>query len=396
MTVVGQSEVDAYACRVLAKHWPDVPNLGDITKITEADVERLGPIDLVCGGFPCQDLSVAGKQGGIKASRSGLFWELMRVVRLVRPRFVLLENVPALLSRPDWMGAVLGELAACGFGRIAWDCVPASALGARHRRDRVFVIAVADAPSEQGRRLQQRGLPADAGAGGQDVADADRSGLEGRHGKVLPECARQRPAGPSGAWPRPAGQWLPEPDVGRVADGVPAAMDTGGLIQYIRDHGTQRESDVAQESAAQGKDGILRILRLYLGLTTTPPGLVDTRSGRGAVSAVPHERGPRSRPMGAWPEEASLVCDLRKLVHAEPLQEAQDVRGGLPFDPRQAQRFLEVGNRVARLRGLGNAVCPQVAEHVGRIIMQLAEESHPEQRQTKAQPEAEATLDASR
>lgn len=348
MTVVAQSEVDAYACRVLAKHWPSVPNLGDITKITEADLERLGPIDLVCGGFPCQDLSVAGKQHGIRASRSGLFWELMRVVRLVRPRYVLLENVPALLARADWMGAVLGELAACGFD-AQWDCIPASSIGAPHRRDRVFIVAY-----------------------------AQRQGLEGHGAKPgQPQLAQPRN---NGAWPRPTGDWIPEPDVGRVADGVPAAMDTGGLIQYIRDHGTQRESDVAQESAAQGKDGILRILRLYLGLTTTPPGLVDTRSGRGAVSAVPHERGPRSRPMGAWPEEASLVCDLRKLVHAEPLQEAQDVRGGLPFDPRQAQRFLEVGNRVARLRGLGNAVCPQVAEHVGRIIMQLAEEQAHERR----------------
>jgi DNA (cytosine-5)-methyltransferase 1 len=318
MTVVGQSEVDAYACRVLRKHWPTVPNLGDITKITEADVERLGPIDLVCGGFPCQDLSVAGKQGGIKASRSGLFWELMRVVRLVRPHFVLLENVPALLSRSDWMGAVLGELAACGFD-AEWDCIPAQAVGAPHRRDRVFIVAhtderrdgregrvskdgatgagavsgvrvvrggleptdVAHAAGEQGRRIQQRGLSADAGAGGQDVADAqDRPGLrvgnngsgqkDGRSGGL------QEPLGGGGrhGWPRPSGDWLPEPDVGRVANGVPARVD--------------------------------------------------------------------------------------------------------------------------RLRGLGNAVVPQVAEHVGRIIMQLAEESHPEQRQTKAQPEAEATLDARR
>jgi len=168
--VVGQSEIDPYACRVLSKHWPTVPNLGDITKITEAHLEPIGRIDAVIGGFPCQDLSVAGKQGGIRAARSGLFFELMRIVRLVRPSLVILENVPTLLCRADWMGAVLGKLAESGFD-AEWDCIPAQAVGAPHRRDRVFVVAYA--PSEQGRRIQQPGLSPDAGAGGQDVADAN-------------------------------------------------------------------------------------------------------------------------------------------------------------------------------------------------------------------------------
>jgi DNA (cytosine-5)-methyltransferase 1 len=140
MTVVAQSEVDPYASRVLRKHWPHVPNLGDISTITEDHLGPLGPIDLVCGGFPCQDISVAGDHAGIDAPRTGLFFQLMRVVRLVGPRFVLLENVPALLARADWMGAVLGELATCGFD-AEWDCIPASAVGACHARDRVFVVA---------------------------------------------------------------------------------------------------------------------------------------------------------------------------------------------------------------------------------------------------------------
>jgi len=185
MTIVGQSEVDPYACRVLAKHWPGVLNLGDITTITEESLDRLGPIDLVCGGFPCQDLSIAGKQAGIHAGRSGLFWELMRVVRLVGPRYVLLENVPALLSRSDWMGAVLGALVESGFD-AEWDCIPAQAVGAPHRRDRVFVIA---------------------------VADADRAGLEEQR---RPESAQaQRPAAQRG------GRRVAEPGLGRGSHGLP-------------------------------------------------------------------------------------------------------------------------------------------------------------------------------
>ncbi len=189
MTVVAQSEVDPYASRVLRKHWPDVPNLGDITKITEDNLEGLGPIDLVCGGFPCQDISVAGKQAGIHAPRSGLFWELMRVVRLVGPRHVLLENVPALLSRPDWMGAVLGALAEGGFD-AEWDCIPAQAVGAHHRRDRVFVVAHAAGVAREFQRGER-------------------------------QAVRNKPAVNGPTWPAPKADWLPEPDVGRVADGVP-------------------------------------------------------------------------------------------------------------------------------------------------------------------------------
>jgi len=257
MTIVGQSEIDPYACRVLAKHWPSVPNLGAIETITEADIERLGPIDLVCGGFPCQDLSVAGKQAGIHAGRSGLFWELMRVVRLVGPRYVLLENVPALLSRSDWMGAVLGALVESGFD-AEWDCIPAQAVGAPHRRDRVFVIAVADAEGgdqraglregdptrqrgrrlghgggedhvadatgEQGRRIQQRGLPADAGAGGEDVAHANGHHRQRGSGDVQMGRKRVSKEAPHDGLTGGT-QWAAEPNVGRVANGVPSRVD---------------------------------------------------------------------------------------------------------------------------------------------------------------------------
>ena len=232
MTVVGQSEVDAYASRVLAKHWPTVPNLGDITKITEDDLERIGPIDLVCGGFPCQDLSFAGKQGGIHAGRSGLFFDLMRVVRLVRPRYVLLENVPALLSRPAWMGAGLGALAASGFD-AEWDCIPAQAVGAHHRRDRVFIVA--HTAGKGRKRPSGAGLQGDIlrpSGGREDVADADsqrqQAGGRGGTGRVRNpggENDSEPSSGGGGAWPSPVRAWSPEPSVGRVAHGVPARVD---------------------------------------------------------------------------------------------------------------------------------------------------------------------------
>lgn len=109
---VGFSEIDPAACAVLAHHYPDVPNLGNVKLITEEQIVALGPIDLVIFGFPCQDLSVAGKRGGLKGKRSGLFFDAMRVVRWSGARLAMFENVPGLFSselREDF-AAVVGEM----------------------------------------------------------------------------------------------------------------------------------------------------------------------------------------------------------------------------------------------------------------------------------------------
>jgi DNA (cytosine-5)-methyltransferase 1 len=131
-----QVEIDEYARRVLAKHWPDIPKYGDIRAIDWSTVE---PVDLLCGGFPCQDLSYAGKRAGIDGERSGLWSEYLRAICTLRPRFILVENVPGLLTNA-YLGRVLGELATCGFD-AEWHCIPASSIGAIHRRDRVFILA---------------------------------------------------------------------------------------------------------------------------------------------------------------------------------------------------------------------------------------------------------------
>lgn len=128
-------ERDPYCQRVLAKHWPNTPIHDDICTFNP---ER-GSADVVVGGFPCQDISQAGRQAGIKeGTRSGLFHELIRVVRLVEPRYIVLENVAAILA--NGLDTVLGELAEAGFDS-EWACVSASAVGACHRRDRWWCIA---------------------------------------------------------------------------------------------------------------------------------------------------------------------------------------------------------------------------------------------------------------
>ena len=128
-------EREPYCQKILRKHWPDVPIHDDITTFNPAP----GSADVVCGGFPCQDISAAGKQAGIKeGTRSGLFYELMRVIRLVGPQYVILENVAAITS--NGLDTVLGTLAEAGFD-AEWACIPASGVGACHRRDRWWLVA---------------------------------------------------------------------------------------------------------------------------------------------------------------------------------------------------------------------------------------------------------------
>ena len=106
-------EIDPFCQKVLKKHWPNVPIFDDITKLGEGELNGLGKVDVICGGFPCQDISCAGKGAGIHAARSGLWWEMLRIIRLVRPRYVLVENVAALLNRG--LDEVLGSLAESGY-----------------------------------------------------------------------------------------------------------------------------------------------------------------------------------------------------------------------------------------------------------------------------------------
>ena len=158
-----QIENDPYAVKVLNKRWPDVKRYGDITKVRGDELE---PVDLICGGFPCQDLSQAGKQTGFftedgKATRSGLWFEYARLVRELRPRYVLIENVPGLLVS-DAMRRVVGELARLGYVGC-WRSLRASEFGASHLRKRVFIVAYGDGAGLQARDQFPRAIGSASG-----------------------------------------------------------------------------------------------------------------------------------------------------------------------------------------------------------------------------------------
>lgn len=138
-------EIEEFPRKVLRKHWPEVPIYDDVRTLTAAQLERGGiSVDVICAGFPCQDLSIAGKQAGITAKRSGLWSEIARLVGELRPKYVIVENVANLLSGPSeqrggWFGRVLGDMAKRGYDAI-WKCISASDVKYPHERDRVWIV----------------------------------------------------------------------------------------------------------------------------------------------------------------------------------------------------------------------------------------------------------------
>lgn len=139
MEIVGQVEIDEYCQKILSLRWPEVPKWRDIRDVKGAEViERCGAIDLISGGFPCQDVSVAGGGEGIQGQRSGLWKEYLRLICELRPKYCFVENVSALLGRG--LDVLLGDLAESGYD-AEWDCIPASELGSPQERDRFWLVA---------------------------------------------------------------------------------------------------------------------------------------------------------------------------------------------------------------------------------------------------------------
>lgn len=256
MRTVAFCEIDPWCRAVLGKHWPGVPVFEDVRTLTAqtladaigntgADsgrpafvqrnvLEETGrsetasgpatggtwPVDVICGGFPCQDISVAGKGAGISGSRSGLWSEFARLIGEIRPRYAIVENVAALLGRG--LSTVLGDLAEIGYD-AQWHVISAADVGAPHLRQRVWIVAHPNNQWElqpQGSERYERGW---AGNSGEDVSDANdsTSSRQREHGWQVHALAEpiRLDGGSSFDW------WAVEPDVGRVAHGIPHRVD---------------------------------------------------------------------------------------------------------------------------------------------------------------------------
>ena len=237
-------EIEDFPKKVLKKHWADVPIYEDVRNVTRERLvsDGIPRIDVVTGGFPCQDLSIAGNQKGIEAERSGLWSELCRIIGDVRPRYAIVENVTALISGDNgrWFGKVLGDLAEVGYD-CEWHCISASELGAHHHRDRVWIIAYSQ-------NLQRNGCDNNREDSSSEISESGDSNSQNNLADTLrvrvqkgdskdrgcPKVPRQ------GEYVKPllaeaiknwqainaesgciSGIWSVEPELGRVANGIP-------------------------------------------------------------------------------------------------------------------------------------------------------------------------------
>ena len=290
MTVKWHSEIDQYACRVLKKHWPHVPNIGDITQI---DWNNIPYVDVIAGGYPCQPFSLAGKRAGENDPRH--LWPYFRnAISVLRPRYALLENVRGHLT----MGgvSVIGDLTALGYD-CEWRIISAASVGANHRRDRLIIVAYTDhargRASGHGINQHRTQENIDRGKsfgrlGGRSeiMADSDDSGLQGRHS------------------PTDTGRQGSNRHIGQ-SSALVANTDVRQTGWRIGGNGTDRAFVFGRDNYFRGTEG-------YAG---------------------------------------------REWWQTEP--DVGRVANG-------------ISSRVDRLRGLGNAVVPQVAEVVGRLIVSHA------------------------
>jgi DNA (cytosine-5)-methyltransferase 1 len=310
---IWQVEREPFPRAVLAKHWPNADR--SIIDVHDAGIATLPRVDLICGGFPCQDISYAGKGAGLAGERSGLWFQFARVDREMGPRFVVVENVAALATRG--LDSVLGTLADLGYD-ARWIGLRASDVGAPHRRARVFIVAHA------------RGLQSERDRGPADLGGTPRraQGEEGERQRVRDAAGR-------------GGTTLADGRGNGLAESTHHGQHMADAVRTGRGGRSEQDGDAEQaisEGAGRHDAHGCDVARARGGVEA------QSRLGRDAHGVSAGLDGHR------WPA---------------PPGEAQR-------EDEPARTVKETINRAARLKALGNAVVPQCAYVVGRIVLEWA------------------------
>jgi DNA (cytosine-5)-methyltransferase 1 len=419
-------------CRVLLNERFGVPIYDDIRTICESNPP---PVDVLIGSPPCQPFSVAGKKNGTADDRH-LYPSFIRLVGQIKPRWVLMEQVPAILSieRGRAFGGYIAGLAAFGYS-VVWHCVPACAVGANHQRDRIWIIAHAEGggirrgsaqgeagqspclceaiPNADGRRCQQRDekkwTVSEPDARG-SASDASSARLEGQR-KVASGTGPQFCDIGNPCW------WATEPDVGRSIDGFSAWLDGyylimeshesilayaksqgGGTIetlQALRDYtsseNVQREtgghvcisaedvlfSYLCQLEKRAADEAWLQLARAKVSERAVRKLRLAEKPSCAPLGSRHNRQYKREHPNSLQALSRLLAYDAEKAWSAYSRQNAAHLLN--PFSPQWEDGLRRVANgipfRVDRLKGLGNAVVPQIPYIIGQAINQI--ESQP-------------------
>lgn len=348
MTTVWMVEIDPWCRRVLARHFPEAQLYEDVRTVGRDDLE---PVDLICGGFPCQDLSVAGRRAGLAGERSGLFFEFMRIVAELTPRWVLIENVPGLLSSNGGrdMGTVLGTLAKLGYG-YAYRVLDAQFFGVAQRRRRVFIVGCLG-----------------------DAASAVKVLFE-------PEsCERNTP---------------PRRSSGKVAGTLAASgagtsrpAGQGNELDFLVSHTLKAKANASHDPTHdtyipvgfQGRDDLAHALRSQASRADKPTSSTYVVQGCNTLADGGGKRfdGVMVAPTLAAKNETANSSTTREVWMQQSVELFGAVRRLTPRECERLQGFPDDWTMIdgdktpdaPRYRALGNAVAVPVAEWIGRRIM---------------------------
>jgi len=346
MKVLWQVEIDEYCRRVLEKHWPKVPRYGDITELRGRE---LPPVDVIAGGFPCQDISVAGKGKGLEGDRSGLFFEMARVIEEARPRYIIIENVPNLVRLG--MDRVGEELRRIGYKPLRPILIQASSVGALHKRERIFIIAHRISMGRQ-KRTGEGIRPEEQEPKGQELEHIRQ---------MLPEGSNVADAKSPGERGLLLQQRRPSKEGSHSIRKSKAVSHSGGIGRkttkrniHGREQDTTRSGENIPNTNCQGLSGSSwKKQRSFPKKNGTPPR--GQLSGRNTA-----------KKLGSW---WSAECRLGRAP--DGVSCGLDSCGG--WECGIDRVAVKQKDRVNRLKGLGNAVVPQVAEIVGRILIDFDE-----------------------
>lgn len=343
-TVAWHCEKDPGAARILAHHWPDIPNHGDLTTTDWASVE---PVDVITAGFPCQDLSYAGKGAGItEGTRSGLWYAVADAVGVLRPRLLVLENVAAIVGRRPGLDVVLGSLAALGFDAW-WVCLRAADVGAPHGRDRWF-LAAADTDDRGPRAFRAR-------------TNGQRRPYDGVRPLAATDAARD---GRDQGWTEPA----------RVERGPDAGVgcERGSGVERAGWNATERG-----ETSGHPRD-----------VAGAPAADTDLGRREGVRRLEPGRRDPDGRSGAdiAWGTYEPAIRRWERLTRPAPAPTEPGARGAHRLSPVFVEWLMglpagwvtdpDIGlTRTQQLKALGNGVVPQQAAAALTHLLQHLEEA---------------------
>ena len=343
MEIKWQIENEPYCIKVLEKHWPGVKRYGDIKEIKGKELE---PVDIIAGGFPCQGMSVSGARKGFKDDRSGLFFEMSRIIGETRPKYILIENVPGLISKG--LGTIIDDLRIQGYKTLRPILIEVASVGAPHKRERIFILAYS--------RYRIGGDVRITKGGGEfqkkRSENTNTSCGPNKQSKVLAN---------------------PESNNKRNADEKNKTIIGNGAQEQVGRCRSNPRNEINSDSKGKGVGGLSEQPReksndpIGICENVSDPNKTKTTRQRqygGKILPIPESGG---FSIGSLSQRWSGECRLGRIINGVScgLDECGEWECQMP------RAVTKQKNGKKRLQAIGNAIVPQVAEYLGRLIIEF-------------------------